>query len=270
MPSELLKMFNTDEDQPIMTYFREVEKIEKLSAEEERALALAVREGDTEARNKLARSQLMNVVFRTNDFYKKNKILSFKDLLCEGNIAVLYAIEHFDPDKGRLSTYVSECVENAFKEAVRDEFQSIYSNVDEDRFERLRKELKAKIREDRGEEAPDPFIWLDAVLSINQRLTKESEETLGDILEGSSPNPEETVVNKDLEEKVLSILATYKEEDREIVYRYFGLAGHRKYSIDDLHELYGKTREEVKAVLSKVIHKLRSDVRFDDLQEYLN
>lgn len=238
----------------------------RLTAEKEKEYALKARAGDDEAREKLIKSQLEGVVYLALE-YEKKLHLDLEELFAHGNIALVEAVDRFDPDQGfRLSTYVRKSVVSSFFDLLKAERHETCSDVDVDEINRTQKELRQKEKEKRKNS--DPSIIWHRIWSLDQNLTNNIDDAATDLEQRFkliSPDPSNEMVRKDMQERIQQILDTYPIEERILINAYFGLNGHVQATIQDLAKVFDWSYPKTKNRLRNTIIKLRSDDRFKDL-----
>lgn len=269
-----LRLFMEDEERINHHYFHQAEKLNNISEEEERILGFEAMAGDLDARNTLINSQLENAILIA-DKYRGLKILPFEDLFCEGNLGLLYAVEHFDPNKGRWPTYAEEWIKKFIKAALSNERNGL-TGGESDRYARLRDELKKSLnstRYRRDNKPIEPFDWMSLVLDLDEAPDFDSEDsgsmlTYEEIIPSSVETPENALVRKELEDKIQEVLKHYSPTEKDAVNQYFGLAGWKKHSVKDIAGILGIREAQAQRIINKALRRLRTDEKVKELRGY--
>jgi RNA polymerase primary sigma factor len=260
-------------DDAIKCYLRDIQKSKLLNAEEERYLAARIAQGDGQARARMIESNLRLVVKIAKRYM--NRGLPFLDLIEEGNMGLIKAVERFRVDKGcRFSTYATWWIRQSIERALVNQSRTIRLPVHvaeqvNKMFKVTKEILNSKSDEPNAVEIADAMgSSVDEVERLQQliRKTYSIEHPLGennnyaliDTLEDSqSLNPAELLENTDKYEYVQKWLKTLKQNEAEILQYRFGLNDYEPETLDTIGKRYGVTRERIRQIEAKSLEKLR-------------
>lgn len=247
-------------------YFKEISSIPILSEAEELELGNKAARGDLKARNSLVNSHLKYVVSIAKTYAGKGVELA--DLISEGNIGLLFAVEEFDPQKGRFTTYASYWIKKAICDAIRERSGITHAEYKTDRFEEYKDKLRKHIsnRYRRSEQDYEPFVWINEVLSLYEPLDKESEATISDFLADESQNPEDIIIANSIEEKLKDILSGLSEIEKVYVVNYYGLEGHKPMTIEEIADAYKMPVGKVSRTIKNTLRTLRTNEKVKELR----
>jgi RNA polymerase primary sigma factor len=254
-------------------YLRQISKFPRLTAEQEVELARRIKLGDQQARAEMVRSNLKLVVRIARDY--ANFGLPLLDLISEGNIGLMKAVERFDPEKGgKLSTYAAWWIKESIRRALANQGKTIRLPVHlVDKIGKIRR-VSLRIAEELGREPTDEELAEEIGLSVlkikelrNAAVRPASldqpiqgdeslpfREVLGD---DESENPFEQLRDKDMLEEVGELLDLLTDREREIINSRFGLEGQRPETLGEVGEKFGVTRERVRQLQKVALDKLR-------------
>ncbi len=254
-------------------YLKEIGRIDLLSAEEEVELAKRVEEGDQVAKRKIIEANLRLVVSIAKKYLGRG--LSFLDLIQEGNMGLMRAVEKFDYRKGyKFSTYATWWIRQAITRALADQARTIRIPVHMvekiNKIFRINRQLiQQKGREPTVEEIAEELnIEEDEVREI-QRLTREpisletpigeeDESTLGDFIEDEeAPGPEEFALKQFFQEELENVLSELKFRERRVLELRFGLEDGRPRTLEEIGQEFNVTRERIRQIEGKAIRKLK-------------
>ena len=271
----------------IDAYISTVNRLPVLSAEQEIKLAQRLRDSDDiDAARELVLSHLRLVVSVARQYLGYG--LPHADLIQEGNIGLMKAVEKFDPTRGfRFSTYASFWIRQSLSRAIADQGRSIRIPVHLveliNRIRAVQRELVQELHreptyEELGAElhlAPERIEELllasQDILSTDQPLTSEEGFTLGDtISDPSSVDLEAGLDNRDLDEQLNSILGSLDLKDREVVKLRFGLGGNQPHTLEEVGAILGVTKERARQRELRALARLKRDHGSDRLKEYLS
>lgn len=257
-------------------YLREIGYASLLTAEEEISLALGVRKGDEAARHRMIESNLRLVVKIARRYV--NRGLELLDLIEEGNLGLMRAVEKFDPDLGyRFSTYATWWIRQTIERALMNQTRTIRLPVHV--VKELNSYLKASRRlaqhkdqqptaEDIAEEVGKPVEDVLRMLNLNEHITSadapvtDNDKTLIDtISDDSSHNPEIVVEDEDLLLVLDQWLSDLPEKQREVLVRRFGLQQHQEKTLEQVGREIGLTRERVRQIQVDALRRLRDVLR---------
>lgn len=270
----------------VKKYFAEIGRHGLLSAEEERDLARRAKLGDRDARAKLVKSNLRLVVSIAKRYLKRGLLL--QDLIQEGNLGLLRAVDKFDPEKGfRFSTYATWWIRQAITRAIADKSRIIRLPVHvNELLTRLRRAVR-KLNEDLGrpptiEELAEAtevkkdklLLALDAsrdLMSLDATVGTGFDSTLGDMLEDDViPQPTETATMSLMRKDVSDLMECLNDQEKSVIEMRFGLKDGRTRTLSEAGKLIGVSRERARQIEAKAIRKLRNNRGSRGLKAYLN
>ena len=262
-----------DNDNGFQLYLREIGAYPLITVQEEVRLARKIKRGDKEARATMIRANLRLVVKIARDY--SNFGLPLLDLISEGNIGLMKAVERFDPKKGgKLSTYAAWWIKQSIKRALANQSKTIRLPVHlVDKIAKLRR-VSNQMTEELGREPTDEELAGEVGMgaskvaalksaairptSLDQPINDEDSTALGDIIgDEEAMNPYEVLRDKDLRDEVGDLLAVLDERERRIISSRFGLDGQRLKTLEEVGEKFGVTRERIRQLQNIALKKLR-------------
>jgi RNA polymerase primary sigma factor len=263
-----------DSDSSLKLYLREISKTPLLTIEEETALAERIKMGDKEARSHMIRANLRLVVKIAHDYSGYG--LSLSDLISEGNIGLMNAVERFDPEKGgKLSTYGAWWIKQSIKRALANQSKTIRLPIHMvDKIARMRR-IASILAETLGREPTDDELAAELGLprqkiamlkQAAQRPTSldapvnEGEATeYGDIIsDESASDPLELLTDKNLHDQIDGLLSILNERERRIIDERFGLNGLKPMLLEDVGREFGVSRERIRQLQNSALAKMRA------------
>ncbi len=285
LQTDLIKMAEAlDVDEPIKMYLREIGQIPLLNYEEEIELAQKVLEGDDDAKQKLIESNLRLVV----SIAKKhtNRGLKMLDLIQEGNMGLMKAVEKFEYEKGfKFSTYATWWIRQAITRAIADQGRTIRIPVHMiETINKIKKESRIILQETGKEPTAEelskklelPVDKVKAILEMNQDpisletpVGSEEDSELGDFVEDDKfLNPYDATTRVLLKEQLDEVLKTLNERE-EMVLRYrYGLDDGSPKTLEEVGKIFNVTRERIRQIEGKALRKLRHPSRRKKLEDY--
>lgn len=282
--SELNKDININD--PVRMYLKEIGRISLLSPEEELKLSEQVAVGDEEAKKKLAESNLRLVVSIAKRYVGRG--LLFLDLIQEGNIGLMKAVDKFDSDKGyKFSTYATWWIRQAITRALADQARTIRVPVHMvetiNKMSRIQRQLTLELNREPSEEEIAQKMNLSVekvreVIKISQEpvsletpIGEEDDSHLGDFIKDeSSMSPEEYATNEILKEEIKSVLMTLQVREQEVLELRFGLIDGTCHTLEEVGKKFNVTRERIRQIEAKALRKLRHPSRAKKLKDFLS
>ncbi len=282
--AELTKDININD--PVRMYLKEIGRISLLSPEEELELSERVSSGDEVAINKLAESNLRLVVSIAKRYVGRG--LLFLDLIQEGNIGLMKAVDKFDSDKGfKFSTYATWWIRQAITRALADQARTIRVPVHMvetiNKMSRIQRQLTLELNREPSEDelAKKMGISVEKVrevikisqepVSLETPIGEEDDSHLGDFIKDeSSMSPEEYATNEILKEEIKSVLMTLQVREQEVLELRFGLVDGTCHTLEEVGKKFNVTRERIRQIEAKALRKLRHPSRAKKLKDFLS
>lgn len=276
---------NIPTDDPVRMYFKEIGKVPLLTAEEERDLAIRIEQGDEEAKKKLCESNLRLVVSIARRYL--NRGLSFLDLIQEGNLGLIKAVEKFDYTKGyKFSTYATWWIRQAITRSIADQARTIRIPVHMvetiNKLIRISRQLLQEYgREPTSEEiAEEMGITVEKVreikkisqdpVSLETPIGEEEDSHLGDFIPDEDiPSPVDAAAYSMLQKQLREVLDTLSEREKKVLILRFGLDDGRPRTLEEVGKEFNVTRERIRQIEAKALRKLRHPSRSKKLKDYL-
>lgn len=262
-----------DSDSGIKIYLREIGQIPLLTPEEEIELAARIKKGDKEARAKMIRSNLRLVVKIAHDY--ANLGLPLLDLISEGNIGLMKAVERFDPAKGgKLSTYAAWWIKQSIKRALANQSKTIRLPVHlVDKISKMRR-VALQMSEELGREPTDDELAEEVGLSaskvsqlktvsirpasLDAPISDDDSTEFGEIVgDMEAQTPFEKLRDQNLRDEVSELLSVLDEREKKIIYSRFGLDGGKAKTLEEVGKKFGVTRERIRQLQNIALMKLR-------------
>jgi len=271
---------------PVRMYLREIGKVPLLDAAEEVALAKRVEAGDDTAKKKIVDANLRLVVSIAKKYIGRGML--FLDLIQEGNLGLIRAVEKFDYRKGfKFSTYATWWIRQAITRAIADQARTIRVPVHMvetiNKMVRISRQLVQRLgREPTDEEIagemeiePSKVEEIRRIaqlpVSLETPIGEEEDSQLGDFIEDRDlPSPEEAAAGHLLHEQIEEMLDALSEREREVLHFRFGLEDGRSYTLEEVGKRFGVTRERIRQIEAKALRKLRHPSRSKKLKDFLD
>ena len=272
-------------DDPVRMYLKGIGQVDLLDKEEEVALAKRIEAGDEKAKSQLVEANLRLVVSIAKKYVGKG--MSFLDLIQEGNMGLMKAVEKFDYTKGyKFSTYATWWIRQAITRAIADQGRTIRVPVHMvEKINKLikiqRQLLQEKGREPTPEEiAEEMDISADKVseikkiaqesVSLDTPIGEEEDSSLGDFIEDTkTPEPSSTVSKNLLKEQLDTVLDTLTDREKRILELRFGIEDGRPRTLEEVGKEFGVTRERIRQIEAKALRKLRHPTRSKKLKGFV-
>ena len=271
---------------PVRMYLREIGKVPLLDAAEEVELAKRVEAGDETAKKKIVDANLRLVVSIAKKYIGRGML--FLDLIQEGNLGLIRAVEKFDYRKGfKFSTYATWWIRQAITRAIADQARTIRVPVHMvetiNKMVRISRQLVQRLgREPTDEEIagemeiePSKVEEIRRIaqlpVSLETPIGEEEDSQLGDFIEDRDlPSPEEAAAGHLLHEQIEEMLDALSEREREVLHFRFGLEDGRSYTLEEVGKRFGVTRERIRQIEAKALRKLRHPSRSKKLKDFLD
>lgn len=273
-------------EDPVRMYLKEIGKVPLLSADEEIELAKRMEEGDTEAKKRLVESNLRLVVSIAKRYMGRG--MSFLDLIQEGNLGLIKAVEKFDYTKGyKFSTYATWWIRQAITRAIADQARTIRIPVHmTETINKLVRVSRQLLQELGTEPTPEEIaremdMSVDKVreimklcqepVSLETPVGEEDDSHLGDFLQDeNAPIPADAAAFTLLREQLLEVLETLTEREQKVIRLRFGLDDGRARTLEEVGKQFNVTRERIRQIEAKALRKLRHPSRSRKLKDYLD
>ncbi|MBT9259225.1 MAG: RNA polymerase sigma factor RpoD [Clostridiales bacterium] len=272
-------------DDPVRMYLKEIGRVPLLTAEEEVELAKRIEQGDEEAKRKLAEANLRLVVSIAKRYVGRGML--FLDLIQEGNLGLMKAVEKFDYRKGfKFSTYATWWIRQAITRAIADQARTIRIPVHMvetiNKMTRIQRQLLQEIgREPTPEEIaakmgidPEKVREIQKIaqepVSLETPIGEEEDSHLGDFIEDPDAlAPAEAASFSLLRGQLEEVLDTLTERERDVLKLRFGLEDGRPRTLEEVGKEFGVTRERIRQIEAKALRKLRHPSRSKKLKDFL-
>lgn len=270
---------------PVRMYLKEIGRVDLLTAEEEISLANRIEQGDEEAKRRLAEANLRLVVSIAKRYVGRGML--FLDLIQEGNMGLIKAVEKFDYRKGfKFSTYATWWIRQAITRAIADQARTIRIPVHMvetiNKLIRVQRQLLQDLgREPTPEEiAEDMDLTPDKVreilkiaqepVSLETPIGEEDDSHLGDFIEDQdATSPSEHAAYELLKEQLEDVLDTLTDREENVLRLRFGLDDGRTRTLEEVGKVFGVTRERIRQIEAKALRKLRHPSRSKRLKDFL-
>lgn len=273
-------------DDPVRMYLKEIGKVPLLSSEEEISLAQRIEEGDQWAKKKLAEANLRLVVSIAKRYVGRGML--FLDLIQEGNLGLIKAVEKFDYRKGyKFSTYATWWIRQAITRAIADQARTIRIPVHMvetiNKLIRIERQLLqelgrqplpeevAKIMEMPVDKVREIMKIAQEPVSLETPIGEEEDSHLGDFIpDDEAPAPAEAAAFTMLKEQLINVLDTLTPREEKVLRLRFGLDDGRARTLEEVGKEFNVTRERIRQIEAKALRKLRHPSRSKKLKDYLD
>ncbi len=280
---EITKDVNIND--PVRMYLKEIGRIPLLTSEQELEYSVRAANDDEEAKRLLAESNLRLVVSIAKRYVGRG--LLFLDLIQEGNIGLMKAVEKFDYDKGfKFSTYATWWIRQAITRALADQARTIRVPVHMvetiNKMSRIQRQMTLELNREPSEEeiAKKMGITVEKVrevmkisqdpVSLETPIGEEDDSHLGDFVpDDSNMSPEDYATNEILKEEIQNVLLTLQEREQEVLELRFGLKDGTCHTLEEVGKKFNVTRERIRQIEAKALRKLRHPSRAKKLKDFL-
>ena len=272
-------------DDPVKVYLKEIGRVPLLTAEEEQVLAMRIADGDQQAKQRLAEANLRLVVSIAKRYVGRG--MQFLDLIQEGNLGLIKAVDKFDYTKGfKFSTYATWWIRQAITRAIADQARTIRIPVHMvetiNKLVRVQRQLLQDLGRDPTPEESGAEMDMSAdrvreILKIAQEpvsletpIGEEEDSQLGDFIEDSQAVvPPEAASFSMLQEQLTQVLDSLADRERKVIELRFGLVDGHPRTLEEVGREFGVTRERIRQIDSKTLAKLRHPSRSSKLKDYI-
>lgn len=271
-------------DDSIQMYLKEIGKVPLLTPDEEKEVATKVAEGSEEAAKKLVEANLRLVVSIAKKYVGRG--LTFLDLIEEGNLGLIKAVEKFDVTKGyKFSTYATWWIRQSVTRAIADQARTI--RVPVHMVETINKliRVKNKLVQDLGreptvselsekmeldeEKVRQIMVYSVEPVSLEVPIGEDEDSTLGEfVADEEELLPEDHAMNNNLRDKLLEMISSFSDRERDVIMLRFGFYDGKPRTLEEVGQKYGVTRERIRQIESKVLRKLKHPARIKELEGY--
>ena len=284
--AEIIADSNYSTDDPVRMYLKEIGKVPLLTAEEEIELATRMSEGDEEAKRRMAEANLRLVVSIAKRYVGRGML--FLDLIQEGNLGLIKAVEKFDYTKGyKFSTYATWWIRQAITRAIADQARTIRIPVHMvetiNKVIRVSRQLLQELGHDPSAEeiAKEMGMPVDKVrdilkiaqepVSLETPIGEEEDSHLGDFIpDEDASEPSEAASFSLLKEQLMEVLDTLTPREKKVLELRFGIVDGRTRTLEEVGKEFNVTRERIRQIEAKALRKLRHPSRSRKLKDFLN
>jgi RNA polymerase primary sigma factor len=275
------------DDTVLTMYLREINKIPLLSREEENDLALKAKNGDVAAKNKIVNANLRFVITVAKKY--QNHGLDLTDLISEGNLGLLTAIEKFDTTKGyHFISYAVWWIRQSILKAICEKSRMIRLPLNRAnelvQIEKAKKTISVNMTEE--EEIKEIAAMLNMsevhvrdmlniardMVSLDTAVRPNDSESssVGDFIEDTMyTRPEDAAINQSMKEDIAKVLATLTDKEAEVLRYRFGLEGYKSMSLKEVGDVFNLTKERIRQIEKKAIKRLQHPTRAKRLSSYI-
>ena len=273
-------------DDPVKVYLKEIGRVPLLSSDEEINLAIRIADGDVAAKQRLSEANLRLVVSIAKRYLGRG--MQFLDLIQEGNLGLIKAVEKFDYTKGfKFSTYATWWIRQAITRAIADQARTIRIPVHMvetiNKLVRVQRQLLQELgREPSPEEIAEtmdiPVERVREIQKISQEpvsletpIGEEEDSHLGDFIQDDNvPVPAEAAASTLLKEQLVEVLGTLTDREQKVLRLRFGMDDGRARTLEEVGKEFNVTRERIRQIEAKALRKLRHPSRSRKLKDYLD
>lgn len=273
----------------LSTYMNEVNKIPLLTAEEETELAVKAKSGDKKASEKIVKANLRFVVKIANEYLSvKNNTFEITDLINEGNIGLLSAVDHFDPSKGiKFISYAVWWIRQSILKAIGEHGRAIRLPQNKayelSKIEKARKLVDSSLSEVERvseiakitglkEKTVQELLFLSqGMVSLENPLDRKETDgdTLGDLLESTDASPEAEMLDQNMKAEVQKVIKSLKPREELVLRLRYGFDGEEPKSLKEIGTSYGLTKERIRQIEKTAIHTLQMPSKRKMLEDFI-
>ncbi|MEG2295492.1 MAG: RNA polymerase sigma factor RpoD [Oscillospiraceae bacterium] len=283
---QLLSVEGINIDDPVKVYLKEIGRVPLLSSKEEIELAVRMANGDLEARKKLSEANLRLVVSIAKKYVGRG--MQFLDLIQEGNLGLIKAVEKFDHTKGfKFSTYATWWIRQAITRAIADQARTIRIPVHMVETINKVKKVASQLLHKNGQEPTIAQIATELDMpeekvreimrvaqepvSLETPIGEEEDSHLGDFIpDDDAPAPAEAASHTLLKEQLSEVLETLTSREEKVLRLRFGLEDGRNRTLEEVGQEFNVTRERIRQIEAKALRKLRHPSRSKKLKDFLD
>ena len=272
-------------DDPVKVYLKEIGRVPLLSAEEEAELAIRMSEGDVAAKKRLSEANLRLVVSIAKRYVGRG--MQFLDLIQEGNLGLIKAVEKFDHTKGfKFSTYATWWIRQAITRAIADQARTIRIPVHMVETINKVKKVNSQLLHENGHEPTNeqiaeklemPVEKVREIMRVAQEpvsletpIGEEEDSHLGDFIpDEDAPAPSDVASHTMLKEQLAEVLSTLTPREEKVLRLRFGLEDGRSRTLEEVGKEFNVTRERIRQIEAKALRKLRHPSRSKKLKDFL-
>lgn len=273
-------------DDPVKVYLKEIGRVPLLSSEEEIDLAIRIANGDVQAKQRLSEANLRLVVSIAKRYLGRG--MQFLDLIQEGNLGLIKAVDKFDYTKGfKFSTYATWWIRQAITRAIADQARTIRIPVHMvESINKVKKVQSQLLHQNGHEPTPDEIadeldLPVDKVreimrvaqepVSLETPIGEEEDSHLGDFIpDDGAPAPADAASHTMLREQLSDVLSTLTPREEKVLRLRFGLEDGRSRTLEEVGKEFNVTRERIRQIEAKALRKLRHPSRSRKLKDYLD
>ena len=273
-------------DDPVKVYLKEIGRVPLLSSDEEIDLAIRISDGDVAAKQRLSEANLRLVVSIAKRYLGRG--MQFLDLIQEGNLGLIKAVEKFDYTKGfKFSTYATWWIRQAITRAIADQARTIRIPVHMvETINKVKKVQSQLLHQNGHEPTPDEIaeeldLPVDKVreimrvaqepVSLETPIGEEEDSQLGDFIpDDGAPAPADAASHTMLREQLSDVLSTLTPREEKVLRLRFGLEDGRSRTLEEVGKEFNVTRERIRQIEAKALRKLRHPSRSRKLKDYLD
>jgi len=272
---------------PLSVYLKEINKIPLLTRDEEIRFATEAKTGSVRAKEAIIKANLRFVVNVAKKY--QNQGLSLDDLISEGNLGLITAVDKFDVDKGyHFISYAVWWIKQSILKALCEKSRMIRLPLNRAnellQIEKAKKEIERNKEGEADFDEIADFLDIDKtrvadlinasrdIASLESPLSADRDaNTISDLMEDSNgEDPEQVMINRNLQESIREVLETLSEKEYKVIKYRFGLDGERPHSLKEIGDKYNLTKERIRQIEKKAISRLRHPSRMRMLESYVN